>query len=73
MYGLHVHQAAIDFGVRISGCTVHFVDNEYDHGPILLQVACPVFPEDTAVLLRKGSLIWNAKPCQSDTSVCFWH
>ncbi|MFY7876524.1 MAG: formyltransferase family protein, partial [Pirellula sp.] len=31
MYGLKVHQAAIDFGVRVSGCTVHFVDNQYDH------------------------------------------
>jgi phosphoribosylglycinamide formyltransferase-1 len=53
MYGLHVHQAAIDFGVRISGCTVHFVDNEYDHGPILLQMACPVLPDDTAATLQK--------------------
>jgi phosphoribosylglycinamide formyltransferase 1 len=53
MYGLRVHQAAIDFGVRISGCTVHFVDNEYDHGPIILQRACPVFEEDTAVSLQQ--------------------
>ena len=53
MYGLHVHEAAIRFGVKISGCTVHFVDNEYDHGPILLQKACPVLESDTAEALQK--------------------
>ena len=53
MYGLRVHQAAIDFGVKISGCTVHFVDNQYDHGPILLQRACEVLVEDTAGTLQK--------------------
>jgi len=42
-YGHHVHEAAIQRGVKISGCTVHFADNEYDHGPIILQqtVAVP--------------------------------
>jgi phosphoribosylglycinamide formyltransferase-1 len=53
MYGLRVHQAAIDFGVKISGCTVHFVDNQYDHGPILLQRACKVLEGDTAETLQK--------------------
>ena len=53
MYGLHVHQAAIDFGVKISGCTVHFVDNQYDHGPILMQRACEVLEGDTAETLQK--------------------
>lgn len=53
MYGLRVHQAAIDFGVKVSGCTVHFVDNEYDHGPILLQKTCPVAEGDTAETLQK--------------------
>jgi phosphoribosylglycinamide formyltransferase-1 len=51
MYGRHVHQAAIDFGVRVSGCTVHFVDNQYDHGPILLQRCCEVTEDDTAETL----------------------
>lgn len=37
MYGLHVHRAVLASGVRESGCTVHFCDNEYDHGPIILQ------------------------------------
>jgi phosphoribosylglycinamide formyltransferase-1 len=48
MYGHHVHQAAIERGVQISGCTVHSVDNHYDNGPILLQRSCQVKPEDTA-------------------------
>ena len=47
-YGHHVHQAAVDYGVKLSGCTVHFVDNEYDHGPVILQKAVPVSHEDTA-------------------------
>ncbi len=47
-YGHHVHQSAIDYGVKLSGCTVHFVDNEYDHGPVILQQAVPVSHEDTA-------------------------
>lgn len=53
MYGLRVHQAAVDFGVKVSGCTVHFVDNQYDHGPILLQRACEVLDGDTAETLQQ--------------------
>ena len=53
MYGLKVHQAAIDFGVKVSGCTVHFVDNEYDHGPIILQSTCMVLGTDTAESLQR--------------------
>ena len=53
MYGLKVHQAAIDFGVKVSGCTVHFVDNEYDHGPIILQSTCKVLESDTAESLQR--------------------
>jgi formyltetrahydrofolate-dependent phosphoribosylglycinamide formyltransferase len=46
-YGHHVHEAAIAYGVKVSGCTVHFVDNEYDHGPVILQKAVPVQDDDT--------------------------
>jgi len=46
-YGHHVHEAALAYGVKLSGCTVHFVDNEYDHGPVILQVAVPVLDDDT--------------------------
>lgn len=47
MYGLRVHRAVLDSGVDTSGCTVHFVDDQYDHGPIILQRRCPVRPDDT--------------------------
>lgn len=53
MYGLKVHQAAIDFGVKVTGCTVHFVDNEYDHGPIILQNICAVLETDSAESLQQ--------------------
>lgn len=46
-YGMRVHSAALEYGVKISGCSVHYVDNELDHGPIIAQRACPVLPEDT--------------------------
>lgn len=47
MYGMNVHRAVIETGCKISGCTVHFADNEYDHGPIILQRAVPVKDDDT--------------------------
>jgi phosphoribosylglycinamide formyltransferase-1 len=46
-YGRRVHDAALRRGVKVSGATVHFVDNEYDHGPILLQKTVPVYDNDT--------------------------
>ncbi|MDR3051241.1 MAG: phosphoribosylglycinamide formyltransferase [Oscillospiraceae bacterium] len=46
MYGHHVHQAALDYGVKLSGATVHFVDEQADHGPIVAQRAVPVLPGD---------------------------
>ena len=48
MYGIRVHQAAIAAGVRVSGVTVHFVDEEYDHGPIAAQWPVPVLADDAA-------------------------
>ena len=47
MYGHHIHEAAIKRGVKVSGCTVHFVDKNYDTGPIILQTVVYVEPEDT--------------------------
>ena len=47
MYGTHVHQAVLDYGVKVSGCTVHFVDETYDTGPIILQTVVPVEDDDT--------------------------
>jgi phosphoribosylglycinamide formyltransferase 1 len=46
-YGHHVHEAALARGVKVSGCTVHFADNEYDHGPIIRQRCVPVLENDT--------------------------
>jgi formyltetrahydrofolate-dependent phosphoribosylglycinamide formyltransferase len=46
-YGHRVHEAAIATGVKVSGCTVHFADNVYDHGPIILQRPVPVLDDDT--------------------------
>jgi formyltetrahydrofolate-dependent phosphoribosylglycinamide formyltransferase len=46
-HGLHVHRAALEAGVKVSGCTVHFADNQYDHGPIVLQRVVPVLDDDT--------------------------
>jgi phosphoribosylglycinamide formyltransferase 1 len=51
MYGDRVHQAVLDAGVRVTGCTVHFVDNQYDRGPIIWQQPVPVFADDTAETL----------------------
>ena len=47
MHGTHVHRAVLAAGVPVSGCTVHFVDGEYDHGPTILQRACFVDAGDT--------------------------
>ena len=47
MYGHHVHEAVLDYGAKISGATVHFVDELYDHGPIIMQEAVPVYSDDT--------------------------
>ena len=47
MYGHHVHEAVLAAGETESGCTVHIADNQYDHGPIILQRTCPVLPDDT--------------------------
>jgi phosphoribosylglycinamide formyltransferase-1 len=46
-HGLAVHRAVLDRGVKVSGCTVHFADNEYDHGPIVTQRVVPVLDDDT--------------------------
>ncbi len=46
-YGHHVHEAVLAYGAKVSGCTVHFADNQYDHGPIILQRPVPVLDDDT--------------------------
>ena len=51
-YGLNVHRAALEYGVKISGCTVHFVDEHYDSGAIILQRCVPVLEDDTPETLQ---------------------
>jgi phosphoribosylglycinamide formyltransferase-1 len=51
--GLHTHERALEAGVKISGCTVHFVRTEMDTGPIIAQAAIPVLPDDSADDLAK--------------------
>lgn len=52
MYGMHVHRAVLAAGDAESGCTVHLVDNEFDHGAILAQTRVPVLPGDSAEVLQ---------------------
>ena len=53
MYGNHVHKAVIEYGCKVSGCTVHFCDEYYDNGPIIIQRQCPVFDDDTIDTLAR--------------------
>ena len=53
MYGMHVHRAVVAAGLRETGCTVHLVDNLYDHGEVLAVSKVPVFPEDTPEDVQK--------------------
>lgn len=59
MYGKRVHQAVIDAGVRQTGCTVHFVDNHYDHGAIIASQTVDVLPGDNAEQL--AARVFNAE------------
>ena len=61
MYGSNVHSAVINYGCKLSGCTVHFVDDDYDHGPIIAQATVPVLPEDTSADL--AALVFE-KECE---------
>jgi len=54
--GLHAQKQAFEYGVKVSGCTVHFVDAEVDHGPVIIQKAVPVLEDDTEETLAKRIL-----------------
>ncbi len=56
MYGIRVHESVIKSGVKVSGCTVHFVDKGTDTGPVILQKVVPVYFEDDAQSLQKRVL-----------------
>ncbi len=55
--GLDAQRQALDYGVKLSGCTVHFVDEYLDAGPVLLQAAVPVFDDDTVATLSTRILV----------------
>ena len=65
-YGIHVHEKAIEAGVKITGATVHFVSKDYDSGKIIAQSAVPVLPDDTPeslakrVLQEEHNIYWQA-------------
>lgn len=61
MYGIKVHESAIKYGVKYSGCTVHYVDESIDTGAIICQRVVPVCPEDTAEILQQRVLIEEHK------------
>jgi len=68
-YGLHVHEAALRRGVKISGATVHFVDEGTDTGPIIMQKAVEVMPGDTPELLQRRIMEqaeWKIMPAVID-------
>ncbi len=65
-YGLHVHEKALEYGVKVSGATVHFVSEECDAGPIILQKAVPVLDGDTPEMLQRRIMEqaeWKLLPC----------
>ena len=64
-YGLHVHEAALEKGVKVSGATVHFVNEVCDGGPIILQKAVEVLPDDTPETLQRRIMVqaeWKLLP-----------
>ena len=75
MYGSHVHEAVIAYGAKLSGITVHFVDEEYDNGPIILQRAVEVLDSDDAhslaarVLAVEHASYWQAIAAIAEGSI----
>lgn len=68
-YGHHVHEAVLEYGAKISGCTVHFADNVYDHGPIILQRAVPVLDDDTPDTLAERVFV---QECEAYPEAIRW-
>lgn len=77
LYGHHVHEAVLAYGAKISGATIHFADNEYDHGPIILQGSVPVLDDDTPdtlaerVMAKERELYPQAIQLIAEGRVCF--
>jgi phosphoribosylglycinamide formyltransferase-1 len=69
MYGHHVHEAVLQYGAKVSGCTVHFVDDQYDHGPVIAQRAVDVGDDDTPDTL--AARVFRAE-CELYPAVIRW-
>ena len=75
MYGMHVHNAVVTYGAKISGITVHFVDEEYDHGAIIAQRSLPVLSTYSAqklaseVLKLEHDTLWRVIKALSEKSI----
>ncbi len=69
MYGHFVHEAVLESGTKLSGCTVHFADNEYDRGPIIVQRAVPVLDDDTPQ--RLAARVFEAE-CEAYPEALQW-
>jgi len=59
--GMHAHRDVLEYGVKVSGCSVHFVDVKSDHGPIIIQKCVPVYDTDTEATLGPRVLEWEHK------------
>jgi phosphoribosylglycinamide formyltransferase 1 len=68
-HGPAVHRAALEAGVKVSGCTVHFADNQYDHGPIISQRVVPVLDDDTPETLAARVF---AEECEAYPEAITW-
>ncbi len=69
MYGQRVHEEVLSSGAKVSGCTVHYVDDHYDHGPIIAQRAVPVLAGDTPTSLAARVF---AQECELFPTVINW-
>ena len=69
MYGNRVHQAVVESGVTVSGCTIHFVDNEFDHGPIIYQQIVQVTADDLSEDIRERVFVAE---CEAYPKVLRW-
>lgn len=69
LYGTAVHRAVLEAGVKVSGCTVHFADNEYDHGPIVCQRVVAVLDDDTPETLAARVF---AQECEAYPQAIEW-
>ena len=69
MYGNRVHQAVVESGVTVSGCTIHFVDNEFDHGPIIYQQIVQVTADDLPEDIRQRVFVAE---CEAYPKVLRW-